>query len=68
MRHYQIRREAARRGEVRYYTGKLCQRGHDSERYTSNGMCVECLRERDREQARELAELRRQADAKEAAS
>ena len=29
-------------GQVRYYTGTRCQKGHDSERYTSNGTCCAC--------------------------
>lgn len=28
-----------------YSTGKLCNRGHDSVRYASTGLCVECSRE-----------------------
>lgn len=27
-----------------YYSGKQCRRGHDSDRYTSNGMCIECVK------------------------
>ena len=27
----------------RFYTGVLCKHGHDSERYTNNGKCVECI-------------------------
>lgn len=34
--------DARRHGLVRYYTGKLCKRGHDSERYTKTGRCVQC--------------------------
>lgn len=34
--------EAAKAGLKRYYTGKLCRHGHDSERYVYNGHCVEC--------------------------
>lgn len=36
------RMDALERGLARYYTGKLCRHGHDSERYTVNGHCVEC--------------------------
>lgn len=37
------RSEAARAGLKRYYNGTPCRRGHDAERYTSNGMCCKCL-------------------------
>ncbi len=30
-------------GSDRYFTGKLCIRGHRSERYTRGGACVECM-------------------------
>lgn len=33
---------AARTALKRYYTGRPCRRGHDSERYTSTGNCCEC--------------------------
>ena len=26
----------------KYYTGKRCKRGHNSQRYTSTGACVQC--------------------------
>jgi len=38
------RLEAAENGQLRYYTGKSCRRGHDAERYTRSGMCVECAK------------------------
>jgi hypothetical protein len=34
--------EAKSKGEVHYYTGKPCRRGHDSKRYTSTRQCLEC--------------------------
>ena len=34
---------AAKDGKKRFYTGKPCKKGHDSERYTSTGGCIECL-------------------------
>ena len=40
---FSSRREAVKAKSVRYYTGKLCPRGHIADRYTSNGQCVECL-------------------------
>ncbi|MGA6364735.1 hypothetical protein [Proteus penneri] len=36
------RKQAIENGLSRFYTGKLCRHGHDSERFTSNGVCVEC--------------------------
>jgi len=36
------REEALAIGYIRYYTGKPCKHGHDSERYTSCRKCVEC--------------------------
>lgn len=41
--HISLRLAAHDRGDVTYKTGKPCIRGHDSERYTSTGACVECL-------------------------
>jgi hypothetical protein len=38
------RLKAAELGQIRYSTGAPCKRGHLSERYTSTGGCVECLR------------------------
>ena len=40
-----IEREDAQARELtRYYTGRPCKHGHVAERYTQNGMCVECQR------------------------
>jgi len=39
------REEARERSLKRYYTGKPCKHGHDSE-YTMNGDCVACLQQR----------------------
>ena len=39
-------RQAFDSGEKRYFTGVPCLHGHVSQRMVSNGMCVECLRER----------------------
>lgn len=36
------RREAAEAGHKRYYTGRLCNRGHDCQRFTSTGGCLKC--------------------------
>jgi hypothetical protein len=42
------RKEAMQQGLKRYYTGKLCEHGHDSERYTNMTRCVECHKQRDK--------------------
>lgn len=39
------REEAARRGLRSYWPGHSCRRGHQSERYTSTGQCIQCARE-----------------------
>jgi len=36
------RLEAMAHGDIRYYTGELCSRGHRAERYTSSRTCVKC--------------------------
>lgn len=36
------RRAAAEAGLKRYYTGKPCSKGHNSQRFTSTGACVKC--------------------------
>lgn len=42
--HLLSRQLAARSGLKRYYTGRSCRKGHDSERYVSTGNCIECMR------------------------
>jgi hypothetical protein len=40
-----ITRTAAHRcGATRFYTGTICERGHDSPRYTCNGQCIACTK------------------------
>ncbi|MCT8156581.1 hypothetical protein H0Z14_27080, partial [Klebsiella aerogenes] len=46
----------AKSGLKRYYTGKQCKHGHDSERWVYNGHCVECTMETNR---RRQAEIKR---------
>jgi hypothetical protein len=41
-----VRDEAKLRGDLRYFTGNPCKKGHISERSVSNGLCLECLKER----------------------
>lgn len=37
------RSEALRQGLPKYRTGRPCKHGHDSERYTLSGVCVQCV-------------------------
>ena len=37
------RQEAVARGELYFFTGKCCKRGHLAKRYVGNGGCYECL-------------------------
>jgi hypothetical protein len=39
-----VRYAAKQAGRITYRTGKPCKRGHDSDRYTSTGICIACLR------------------------
>ena len=54
------RTDALDAGALRYYTGIPCGRGHDSERYTTNGQCVACVARYGalREEARRAGKLR----------
>lgn len=36
------RQDSEKQGLKHFYTGILCNEGHDSKRYTKNGQCVEC--------------------------
>jgi hypothetical protein len=38
------RKDAIGYGHKHYFTGRPCERGHVSERYTSNAACLACLR------------------------
>jgi hypothetical protein len=53
--------DAAKKGLLRYYTGKACAKGHDSERYTANGVCVMCNLENGRNFNQKLRDLRDEA-------
>ena len=46
------REEALARGLKRYFTGEACRAGHVTERYSYNGVCVECHRKRARRWSR----------------
>lgn len=39
-----LRLQAAEQGHKTYTAAKPCKQGHAPERYTSNGMCVECTK------------------------
>lgn len=39
------RQEAKTSGSKFYNTGKPCLRGHNADRFTSSGVCVDCNRE-----------------------
>ncbi|TDN60789.1 hypothetical protein [Scandinavium goeteborgense] len=61
-------REALELGLARFYTGKTCIHGHDSERYTLSGECVQCNNDRARRQAQLRSEkLKAARKAREAA-
>lgn len=50
------RAQAIEAGDIRFYNGKPCPKGHLAERFTTGGNCVECQREsaeRLREKVRE---------------
>ncbi|RZN40418.1 hypothetical protein FEK48_13285 [Escherichia sp. E2593] len=55
------RNDAAKSGLKRYYTGKVCKHGHQSERWTYNGHCVECTMETNRRRQAEIKALMKAA-------
>ncbi len=40
------RKQAIESGIMTYYTGKVCKKGHTTERYTNSGICIGCNKER----------------------
>lgn len=38
----ETRKQAAQAGRSKYWTGKVCNRGHESQRYTATGVCCKC--------------------------
>jgi len=46
------RSDAQMKGEMHYFTGRPCLRGHRTKRRTRNGSCTECERENDRKRVR----------------
>lgn len=60
------RDDALDKGEVFYFTGVPCRRGHLSKRYTTSGTCLQCLNEKYEQKRRafaivKLRKLQRQA-------
>jgi hypothetical protein len=49
------RMQAAKDGKRTFSNGRPCRKGHLSERYTSSGNCVECLRVANEERSRALS-------------
>lgn len=45
--------EAAAAGEEYYFTGVPCKNGHLSKRYTINSDCMECAKERNKQNMRQ---------------
>jgi hypothetical protein len=57
-----ITREAAAAGGLnKYYTGKLCKHGHDSERWVLNCGCVQCTIESTYRNRKGVAEIMKAA-------
>lgn len=52
------RKEAKNLGQTRYYTGKQCPQGHNSERMVSSGSCVQCSYENKKGGSRYASERR----------
>lgn len=53
------RDEAIEQGEVFYFTGLQCRKGHLAKRYTTSGRCIECARATFREKADRIKENRK---------
>lgn len=47
---YITRQEAAELGNLQYFVNALCPRGHRAPRFVSTGSCIECNKEKAREQ------------------
>ena len=54
-----MRLSAAKRGEVKYQ-GRECAAQHGGIRYTSNGLCVECVKEKSQKRNDRIRNLLRQ--------
>lgn len=51
------RLDAAHQGLKRYYTGKKCKHGHDSERWVYNGHCCTCTLESNKRRQAEIKQI-----------
>ena len=58
MSDYQLRLQAAKRGEIKY-RGRECHANHGGIRYTSNGICVECMKGKAKARVDKVRELLR---------
>lgn len=50
------RQQAAMVGENKYWTGRKCNNGHSSPRYTSSGICCQCNYQNGRKYAKIIKE------------
>lgn len=55
------RMDAAKLGLSRFCTGKPCRRGHNAERFVSNGVCITCAALAKEEWRQKLLRTQRQA-------
>lgn len=62
MSDYQIRLAAAKRGEIKY-KGRECALNHGGIRYTSNGICVECMKAKSTARQEKIRELLKRSNA-----
>lgn len=62
MSDYQIRLAAAKRGEIKYQ-GRECHAQHGGIRYTSNGICVECMKAKATERQDKIRDLLKRSNA-----
>jgi hypothetical protein len=53
------RAQAIALGQITYFTGKPCRRGHVADRYTMAGNCRECAREAGRAELARIRQLRK---------
>ena len=62
MSDYQTRLAAAERGETKYQ-GRECAQRHGGLRYTSNGVCVECMKDKSNARRDKIRELLKRTNA-----
>ena len=54
-----MRLSAAKRGEIKYQ-GRQCAENHGGIRYTSNGLCVDCVKDKSQKRNERIRNLLRQ--------